>query len=191
MSWLKISWNWVHSTQTAQILQIYTDKEMEKDKKQIELRSEKVRNIIGQVPPVLLRYGISIIGLAICVLVGISAIIPYQPSIDTELEIRQDDADKIHFTVNIRENKIKDFDLFSSVLCERASELALPSVYKIRSVSDSLQLSNNDAWYKAEVFPEDTASVSVNLEDNPVVFPAKIVLKRKSLLMWVVDKVVE
>ena len=29
-----------------------------------ELRSEKVRNIIGQVPPVLLSYGISIIGIA-------------------------------------------------------------------------------------------------------------------------------
>lgn len=164
---------------------------MEKEKKQIELRSEKVRNIIGQVPPVLLRYGISIIGLAICVLVGISAIIPYQPSIDTELEVRQDDMDKIHFTVIIRENKMKDFDLFSSVQCERASELALPSVYKIRSVSDTLQLSNDDAWYKSEIIPEDAAPVSVNLEDNPVVFPAKIMLKQKSLLLWVVDKVMK
>ena len=159
--------------------------------KTVELRSEKVRNIIGQVPPVLLRYGISIIGLAICVLVGISAIIPYQPSIDTELEIRQDNADRIHFTVNIRENKMKDFYLFSSVRCERASELDLPSVYKIRSVSDTLQLGNNDAWYKAEIVPEVATPVSVNLEDSPVVFPAKIMLKRKSLLLWAVGKVVE
>ena len=164
---------------------------MEKEKKQIELRSEKVRNIIGQVPPTLLRYGISIIGLAICVLVSISAIIPYQPSIDAELEIRQDKANKIYFTVNISENKIKDLELFSNVRCERMSELSLPSVYKIHSVSDTLQLCNDGGWYKAEVTPEEPAIISVYLRDSPVVLPAKIILKRKSLLLWVVYKMLE
>lgn len=55
----------------------------------MELRSEKVRNIIGQVPPALLRYGISIIGLAICTLIGISAFIPYQPTIETKEYYRE------------------------------------------------------------------------------------------------------
>lgn len=53
---------------------------MERDKRQMELRSEKVRNIIGQVPPALLRYGIAIIGLSLLVLLGVSAFIPYQPT---------------------------------------------------------------------------------------------------------------
>ncbi len=162
---------------------------MDKEKKQIELRSEKVRNIIGQIPPVLLRYGISIIGLAICILVGISAVIPCQPTIDTELEMRQDDTDKIHFTVNIPKNKMKDFELFSVVQCERTSELELPAAFKICAVSDTLQLGNDGAWYKAVVIPEETEVISVNLEDNPVILPAKIILKRKSLLLCVMDKV--
>ena len=35
------------------------------ERKPIELRSEKVRSIIGQIPPVLLRYGTVIIGVTL------------------------------------------------------------------------------------------------------------------------------
>ncbi len=157
----------------------------------IELRSEKVRNIIGQVPSVLLCYGISIIGLAFCVLICLSAIVPYHPAIDTRLEIKQDETDKLHFTVNIRENEMKDFAQFSSVTCERASALSLPSAFKIHSVLDTLQLGNDGAWYRAVVVPKEPEITPVNLEDNPISFPAKIMLKKKSLLIWMLKKVVK
>lgn len=58
-----------------------------KNEKSIELRSEKVRNIIGQVPPVLLRYGIVIIGFVIVALIGVSAFLPYKEKIHVELTI--------------------------------------------------------------------------------------------------------
>jgi len=51
------------------------------EKENIELRSEKVRSIIGQVPPVLLRYGIVLIGAVLLLLVGIAAFIPYRESL--------------------------------------------------------------------------------------------------------------
>ena len=69
---------------------------MKEQTQQIELRSEKVRKIIGQVPPIMLRYGNLIIGLSLCVLVGVSAIIPYQPAIHSSLEIKQDETGQLH-----------------------------------------------------------------------------------------------
>ena len=46
---------------------------MEDEKKQernFELRSEKVRSIIGQIPPSLVRYGIMIVGVVLlCLLI--------------------------------------------------------------------------------------------------------------------------
>jgi len=60
---------------------------MENKKQHIELRSEKVRNIMGVVPPLLLRQGATIIGLILVVLVGISAIIPYQKNINVQLHL--------------------------------------------------------------------------------------------------------
>ncbi len=47
------------------------------ENKNIELRSEKVRNIIGQVPSVLLRYGTFIIGIVLLLLLMIAYFIPY------------------------------------------------------------------------------------------------------------------
>lgn len=54
----------------------------------IELRSEKVRNIIGQIPPVLLRYGAAIIGAALLAMVSTSAFIPYQETLPIEVTIK-------------------------------------------------------------------------------------------------------
>lgn len=54
---------------------------METEKKQernLELRSEKVRSIIGQIPSSLVRYGITIIGLVLFVIAGVAYFMPYK-----------------------------------------------------------------------------------------------------------------
>lgn len=57
------------------------NKQQEENRRSIELRSEKVRNIVGQIPPVLLRYGIVIVGLVLFILIGISTFLPYKETI--------------------------------------------------------------------------------------------------------------
>ena len=54
---------------------------MEEEKKQersFELRSEKVRSIVGQVPSSLVRYGIIIIGLVLFVIAWGFYFLPYK-----------------------------------------------------------------------------------------------------------------
>lgn len=46
-----------------------------------------MRNIIGQIPPALLRYSAAIIGTVLIVLVSISAFIPYQEIISIEITV--------------------------------------------------------------------------------------------------------
>jgi hypothetical protein len=53
----------------------------------IELRSEKVRNIVGKIPPALMRYGIAIIGIVLIVIFIISLIIPYRETVDLSIKI--------------------------------------------------------------------------------------------------------
>ncbi len=50
---------------------------MIENKNDIELRSEKVRNIVGQIPPVLLRKGIAVISIVIIGVIIGSYFIPY------------------------------------------------------------------------------------------------------------------
>lgn len=44
---------------------------------QIELRSEKVRNIIGTIPPVLVYWGIAVTAIILIILMLIAFLVPY------------------------------------------------------------------------------------------------------------------
>lgn len=58
-----------------------------KDYENIELRSEKVKNIIGKIPSPLVRSGISLISVILLGLVTVSALIPYTQSVAVTTEI--------------------------------------------------------------------------------------------------------
>ena len=57
------------------------------ENKDIELRSEQVRRIIGQVPPMLVRSGIGIIGLIVALLLAVAAFVPYPETADTDITL--------------------------------------------------------------------------------------------------------
>ncbi|HZJ80981.1 MAG TPA: HlyD family secretion protein, partial [Dysgonamonadaceae bacterium] len=76
------------------------------ENKQIELRSEKVRNIIGQIPPILITHGTMFIGLALLSLFLAAAFIPYQPTIDTDITVLQMPNDKLYFTAKIPQKEM-------------------------------------------------------------------------------------
>lgn len=53
----------------------------------IELRSEQVRKIIGQIPPMLIRSGISIIGMIIALLLAAAAFVPYPETVECNVTL--------------------------------------------------------------------------------------------------------
>lgn len=57
------------------------------ENKDIELRSEQVRRIIGQVPPMLVRSGIGIISLIVALLLAVAAFVPYPETADTDITL--------------------------------------------------------------------------------------------------------
>ncbi|MDR2065060.1 MAG: HlyD family secretion protein [Prevotellaceae bacterium] len=58
---------------------------MANEDKNIELRSEKVRNITGKIPSVFIRYGIGIVALTLLVLLIISLIVPYREIVNLSI----------------------------------------------------------------------------------------------------------
>jgi hypothetical protein len=58
-----------------------------KVQKDIELRSEKVRNIVGRVPPLLLRIGIAVISIIIISLLIAAYFLPYREYKNVEVEL--------------------------------------------------------------------------------------------------------
>lgn len=74
---------------------------MEKDYEQIELRSEKVRNIIGRIPPLLIRCGITLITLLIAGLATAVCFIPYPENIKGKVEVTINSHSEIEITAFI------------------------------------------------------------------------------------------
>ncbi|WP_373801478.1 hypothetical protein [Bacteroides heparinolyticus] len=62
----------------------------EEIKNPVELRSEKVRNIIGRIPSALVRYGTIIIGLSLLMLLIVSAFIPYRETVPVKISVESD-----------------------------------------------------------------------------------------------------
>lgn len=52
--------------------------EKQKQERSFELRSEKVRSIVGQIPSSLVRYGITIIGIVLFVIAVVAYFLPYK-----------------------------------------------------------------------------------------------------------------
>lgn len=82
---------------------------MEENKKKrndtFELRSEKVRSIVGQVPPVLLRWGISIIGIVLLLLFAVSYYLPYKQIFSGEAVVKavpETENDSIQLTIFLK-----------------------------------------------------------------------------------------
>lgn len=57
------------------------------NKRNIELRSKKVRNIVGKIPPITLRIGITVISAVIILVLALAYFMPYPQYYNTDIEI--------------------------------------------------------------------------------------------------------
>lgn len=76
------------------------------DYERIELRSEKIRHIIGAMPSWILRYGIAIVCTVVAILVGTTAFIPYPETIGAEVIIGNTQGNKRIATAFVNYNEI-------------------------------------------------------------------------------------
>lgn len=64
---------------------------MNKKIENLELRSEKVRNIIGEVPPELVRYGTGLVTFILLTLLLIAFVVPYKVSAQAKARVIQEE----------------------------------------------------------------------------------------------------
>lgn len=160
--------------------------EQEQEKK-IELRSEKVRNIIGRMPPVLVRYGTVMIVAALLVLAGIAAFVPYQPKISIEIIASQDEKGKVHYTARIPRRAMAQRDNFALIAGQPPVEGPMPVRFIFHDFSDTLHVSHSGGWHEVEIYPIDTNAQAIKIP-TPFTFPAKIELKKTTFLKWMTGK---
>jgi hypothetical protein len=157
------------------------------NKAEPELRSEKVRNIIGRMPPVLVRYGTIMIVASLVVLTGIAAFVPYQPTISIEIVVTQAEDGKIDYTARIPPAAMAQRDDFVFITGRPPVEGPMPVRFIFHDVPDTLHVSRLGGWYEVKIFPLDSDAQAINIP-TPFAFPAKIELRFTTFLKWVTGK---
>lgn len=150
---------------------------------EIELRSEKVRNIIGIIPPCLIRVGIIAIIILSCIISISCSIISVPVFVDCDITINKDNLSiekiKLDKGVEINEKIEKDTPLIIT--------LGNQKIYKTSFYKDVTKLSiQNDGVYISDpnlYIPQtlSLANISYSIDDN-IVLRGKIRLKDTSLL---------
>jgi len=162
------------------------------EKDNIELRSEKVRNLIGQIPPIIIRAGISVIFIIILVLLIGSWFFKFEYTIKTTATIDQIN-DSLIIQLKIPANEISKIKTGQKVILDFNN---IPNLYnekivtEIQNIPNTLEIKEDGGFYTVEIIlPGKTKielgrTLSINIE---IITNAEIVTDKISLF----DRILE
>lgn len=162
------------------------------EKDNIELRSEKVRNLIGQIPPVIIRAGISVIFIIILVLLIGSWYFKFEYTIKTTATINQNN-DLLVIKLKIPANEISKIKTGQKVILDFNN---IPNLFnekmvtEIQIVPDILEITEDGAFYNAEILlkekPKTETGIALSIQKK-IKVNAEIVTDKISLF----DRIME
>lgn len=124
-----------------------------KESDNIELRSEKVRNIIGQIPPIIMRFGITIIFFIIIALLIGSYFFKYQYTIKSTAVI-QKQGNALIVKIKTPANEISKVMTGQTVILDFNN---IPNLYnqqletRIQAIPNKLEISQNEGYYLLKI----------------------------------------
>ena len=127
------------------------------DFENIELRSEKVRNIIGKVPPGIIRTGITDIILILLVLILATFFIPYPESVKASAVMTGTNGTNIHARLFIPYRYVTKIKKGMPVEMEMEGYEATRYGYTkglIESCNDTVTVVNGNNYFTVEVTPD-------------------------------------
>ena len=148
----------------------------------IELRSEKVRHIIGQVPPTLMRTGTMVITLVVIALAVAFYIIRYP--ITTEAQGKVSNNDSIEILVPYKYLYLFDEPRMARITIEGQDEDTAPIMCPITSHSENLLIVDGNHYFTAKTYIRSNGT-SVQPGLNVL---ARIVVSDKTLWQQVFKK---
>ena len=149
----------------------------------IELRSEKMRSIVGKMPPFLLRMGISIIAGVILVVLGLLFYIPYPQTITVPVRISFYNEDSTTYaTSHIPVQEARPIRI------EQNATITIQSLQGNYNIYGQVyKLAENNGFVDIDILLTDTASHSEHLSTLPTGI-ATIHISRKPILKRIIKR---
>lgn len=133
----------------------------------IELRSEKVRNIIGQIPSRIVRIGISVIFMVVLSLLAVAYFVKFTHSIDLKARLYHEN-NQIHYSIEVPQHQIKTIKKGQKLVISLSRQVNFST--SIQEIDTTLHVNKEHAYYLAHGLMS-TASLQV---DEAVIVDARI-----------------
>ncbi len=158
----------------------------------IELRSEKVRNIIGQIPPRVIRVGISVIFLIIAGLLVGSYFFKYDYVVKTTALISQhNDTTVIQLTIPaVEKDKIKKGNKVILYIDNTQSVYNQNIITEIQTLPHTLQIQNKKVFFVADIYITQSLKTAKNDKIkilSPTEVRAEIITEKISFFQRIIE----
>ncbi len=153
---------------------------MSKNNKNIELRSEKVRNIIGQIPSFIVRMGIAVIFVVLLALLAGAYFFRFDHIIEVPATLYSGN-NQIHYTLEIPQNKIKHIKTDQKVIITVHQNSFSTSIHKIDSTP---HIDNKGVYFKIK----GKLNKKQLAVDEEVKAEAKIHIGKTNVISYVLSK---
>ena len=147
----------------------------------IELRSEKVRNIIGQIPSRIVRIGISIIFIVVFLLLAGVYFFRFDRTIDLKAELYSEN-NKIHYTIEVPKDKMKHVLAGQKITISVHDQVSFNAT--VQKIGTKLYVNKHHAYYRIRGVINNTKS-QVN---EQVQAKARIYTGKTNVIDFVLNK---
>ncbi|MGQ1948704.1 hypothetical protein ACT3CD_16555 [Geofilum sp. OHC36d9] len=113
----------------------------------IELRSEKVRNIIGQIPSRIIRIGITVIFAVVIALLLGAYLFKFDHTINATAELYNEN-NKIHYIIELPYNKLKLLQTGQKLVILVHSENSLPAT--VQNIDTTLHINKEQSYFRVQ-----------------------------------------
>ncbi len=140
--------------------------------KDIELRSEKVRNIIGLIPSRIIRMGITVIFAVILVLLGGAYFFKFDHTIKATAELYNEN-DKVHYTIEFPYNKLELLQKGQKLIIIIHNENSIATT--VQDIDTTLHISKEQSYYRVHgTFDHSVFKLDAPIKGQAVVYIGKI-----------------
>ena len=115
--------------------------------KDIELRSEKVRNIIGQIPPRLIRIGITVIFVVILALLSGAYFFRFNHTIDAPATMYVE-SNRVHYSIEVPYNKLKYLETGQKLVITVHSRNSFATT--IQHIDTTLHINKEHSYFQVQ-----------------------------------------
>jgi len=146
-------------------------KKMSEQTNNIELRSEKVRNIIGQIPSRIVRMGITVIFVVVLVLLTGAYFFRFQRTIDVSASLHLMN-NNIYYAVEVPKNKMKYLRPGQKITISVHDQVSFDT--RIQEIDTTLHVNKDLAYYNIQgIITNSTLKVNETVKVKARIYTGK------------------